>query len=221
MAKKKIGGVDVLNADLAEQQKPDLPPAGTARDEEFAQRKDKLAEAAESSTMEKIDPKALEPDRELQYLLQEQDALAVTDARKGFAYCWVYTGQHGQMVTKKKSKGWEVVQGNDPESKDHKSEDTTRRVGDTILMRISLERYDQLARIEEIRRQRQEEGVTSELIGLGEKHANKGFIVRTGEDALERVRGRSTARHEFTKQMATKGIDRMLRDGTVPGLPKS
>ena len=198
-----------------------LPPAGFQRDEELRRRADKLAEKAEIRAdqldMNTINPQALVPDRELQHLLQEKDALMVTNAQPGMVYSWVFTGIHGQMVTMKKAQGWETVQGNDPECADFKYVDTTRRVGDTILMRIRMDKHFLLEERERRKRERRERGLGSDIKALGEKH---GIQVHTDvKDSPYFSSAQKKAPSVPARVVAAKRVDRMLREGNVPGMP--
>lgn len=197
-----------------------LPPAGYSREEELRKRLDDLAEKsevkAEQLDVNTIDPKALRPDRELQHLIRDYDALEVTKKQDGYVYCWAYTGQHGQDIMRKKAKGWAVVQGNDPESREHRYEDTTRRVGDVILMRIRMDQHFVLEQHEERKRRMRESGAISEVKELGAKH---GFKVHTDiQSSPYFSSAQKTDVSVGAKQVALSRVDKMLREGSVPGM---
>ncbi len=128
---------------------------------------------------------------------------------------------NGQMIWQKKAQGWEVVQGDMREAKEYKAEDSTRRVGDTLLMRM---RRDYYAKLEAAQREvvrRQEQGVASELEALGLKYGGRGIKVHTSPDAqFASKRGMmDTLEKRAARQAAMKGIDKRLRKGNVPGMP--
>lgn len=191
-----------------------LPPKGAARNEVLAQRTDALQEQAETRMPEafSMPTDALEPDRELQYAMQEFSLHEVTNKHPGFQYAWVYAGQHGTELTMKKTYGWVVVQGDDPESKELMHVDTTRRLGDCILMRIPNAKYEKLQKYEEyIRRMKQGAG-DEEVRELGRQ---LGLNVEVDSpDIIKRFGGNSPA-----QMVVSQGpLDKMLRQGTVPGL---
>lgn len=196
-----------------------LPPAGNAREETLKKRLDALDEEGERKAEQldhhKLDSGVLVPDRELQHEIQDHDALDVSHKQPGYVYCWVYTGIHGQMVWSKKYQKWEVVQGNDPEAKEYKHVDTTRRVGDTILMRIRMDLHAELQEREAEKRRKQQEGVTSELKEMGARHRDK-FIVHADPETNPHM---GSMKASAARQTAMKGVDQMLRRGNVPGMP--
>src|ERR1700752_2160460 len=134
---------------------PDLPPAGYARDEELARRTDTLEEAAEALAEERqteaIDPSKLEVESEL---AQHFDELSVSGQLPEYHYVWVNFGFYMRFVKQKQAQGYEVVQGDMPEAMELKGmlADTTRRLGDCILMRV---RKDRFVLQERARRERQ------------------------------------------------------------------
>ena len=123
------------------------------------------------------------------------------------------------MVTQKQIEGWVVVQGDDPEALEHKGigGDTTRRVGDTILMRVPLDKFLLLER----RRKAQAQRFTDEKSNLSEdaiKLAGKyGIpIYQDGEvDARTLKRMISNA---DAKKIAGKMTNKLLRQGRMPGV---
>jgi len=233
--KQKKDNVDetrVLFEDEVDKIEPDLPPPGYKRDEELKRRQDELEQKAEElaaeTGKERIDPSKLKPDREIQYYIQ-RDMLEISNPVPGYIYCWVYTGQGGHFVWTKKAQGWEVVQGDMPECREAMiKEDTTRRIGDVILMRIPEEVYAAIEAREEEKRQRQEFSVTAELQEIGRRYprvftvhedlSKVQFGGRTLADVMERKAAHATARRMAAKRVAMEAIDRKLREGTVPGM---
>lgn len=205
-----------------------LPPSGHARDEVLKQRLDTLQEEAEIKANEleigSIDEKALRPDREIQHMIRKFDILTVTNAQKGYEYCWVYSGQHGHDIWAKKAQYWEVVQGNDPECKEHTvREDTTRRVGDVILMRIRADHYYALLKADRLKAERQQTGIESELFALGEqvKGAIKVYEVNKHPYMTDKAPVSIVLPHRShpAYKTAVEALNKHLIKGTVPGIP--
>lgn len=207
---------------MAKQTEVDLPPAGFARDEEMLKRTDDLAELADELGAEggAIDPNKLVVENEIaQHFDPASLMLKVSKADSYFMYCWVFSGSHGLMVTIKTIEGWEVVQGNDEEAMEHKGigADTTRRVGDTLLMRIPKDKYliierrrkDQANRFNE-----QQTALSERAEGLAKKFNIP--IYNDGElDArtLKRMMNQAQA-----KKMAGNKVNQMIRQGRMPGM---
>jgi len=203
---------------------PNLPPPGFERNEELAQREDALQQAAEEHASaletETIDPNRLKIENEIaQNFDPSSTMLKVSNPDVCFMYCWVYSGAHGLMITQKQIEGWLVVQGEDPEAVEHKGigADTTRRVGDTLLMRIPKDKYLVLERRRKQQANRFNEEATSfseRAEKLAEKHNIP--IYREGEvDArvLKRMMGTAQAR----KVAGTK-VNQLIRQGRMPGV---
>ena len=205
----------ILTPEAAAQAAAALPDAGYARQEELKQRADTLAEAIETETPEayRLNPKAFDIEQELAYLI-DRNELEVENAQPGKRYCWVNFGQNGRMVMSKKKDGWEVVAGNMPEAPELRFVDGTRHLGDVLLMRIDEERAQLLDRIDEYRRRRQQEGVISNLHNMADK--TDGAIILHENDKMTEV----AARRAAMQQQAFQGIDKMIREGSVPGLPQ-
>ena len=78
-------------------------PAGDARREQQRVNADALAEEAETRAAqlerERMNPQALEPDREIRQHLVPFNQLAVTDAQPGYRYCWSNgRGRHSRNI---------------------------------------------------------------------------------------------------------------------------
>lgn len=193
-----------------------LPPPGDARREVLKARAEPLAEAAEAANADvgTIDPRAFEVEPELAQYFNE---LEVSDAQPEFEYCWVQSAFHGRYIKYKLTEGWEVVQGDMPEALELRgmAADTTRRLGDVILMRMTKDRYLALRRRREAHQRAVETGITSELQEMGAKYAGSGLIVHTQpDDALLK----KMAAQAGAKQMAGQRFDTMIRTGNVPGM---
>lgn len=204
---------------------PQLPPPGDERREVLAQRKDELEERAEKLAAEqelsRISPKALEPDNDIQARLH---LLQVSNAQPGKVYCWVKCVAQTYTPTgvqRKLADGWEVVCGNMPEAIECRQADGTRRIGDVLLMRIDQARHERLQEKERYKRLAQEEGVAAGLLEKSAELARAGYgenLVHVPENMdegmMEQIVKKSAAR-----QLATKAIDGMLRQGRMPGVP--
>ncbi len=193
-----------------------LPPPGAARNEELAKRTDALQEAIETKMpeMESIPESAFEPDRELQYAMQEFSMHEVSDKLPGWQYAWVFTGQHGTEITMKKTYGWVVVQGNDVEAKELEHVDTTRRLGDCLLMRIPIEKYKKLQAYEDyVRKLKSSSGDQD----LQDAAAKLGLSTSFNEPRIVQRFGGGTPAQKVVMQGGGP-VDRMLKNGTVPGM---
>jgi hypothetical protein len=201
---------------------PDLPPAGHARDEELRRREDNLQKAAETvhTEREAIDPAALEEDYDVQSLLRRGDGLTVSDPQPGFVYCWVYSGTRTlARVWEKKRLGWEVVQGDDPEAREFKVEDGTRRLADVTLMRIRMDRHLALEMYEEEKRLRQQLGIDAELRDIADRNPDKLRYYDHENNPYARRMEANAATRTAARRTAMKHVDSMLRRGNVPGVP--
>ena len=202
----------------------ELPPAGNARTEELAHRDDELAEAAETQSNQAeryaINPKALKKDRELQYLLDACNELEVSNADPAYVYCWVQSGSHGLFVKLKLAEGWEVVQGDMEESVELKGigADTTRRLGDVILMRVRKDIFKGIVRRRKANADRHMKSIDANLVGLGEKYADLGVSVKTPENMDDRTL-KIMERRASAKGTAEKMQDDWIRKGRMPGMP--
>ncbi|KKK54983.1 hypothetical protein LCGC14_3079180, partial [marine sediment metagenome] len=210
----------------------DLPPAGYERNEELLKRVDKLEALVEEkingAEVHSIDPRSFQIDPAMQHLLDERGRFHVSKADPVYQYTWVYTGQGGQMVWQKKYWGWEVVQGNMLEAKEaQKAEDTTRRIADTLLMRMRLDVYYKLEDALARKRQAIEQGSTNNLMELGQKYAKHGikvhtdgdgqFASRRGPNVLSTLESRAASGFGVHRE-ASKQVGQMAKDGTLPGV---
>ena len=201
---------------------PTLPPAGDARRDELKRRDDALAEAAETRAAEAgvsaVNPAAFRVESDLAQHFNELDVTAQDPA---YAYCWVNSGHFMRFVKMKLAQGWEVVQGDMPEAIELKGmgADTTRRLGDVILMRIQKDRKLLLDRQERAHRRAVESGVTSTLDELGEKYRDKGVIIHTNMDAANPRLLKTMAQRAQARSIAGRTTDHLIREGRMPGVP--
>lgn len=202
----------------------ELPPAGFERNEALAERADNLAQAGEERASaletERIDPKKLQVENEIaQYFDPSTSMLKVSNPDVCFMYCWTFSGMHGLMITQKQIEGWTVVQGEDPEALEHKGigADTTRRVGDTILMRIPKDKYLLLERRRKEQANRFNANSTlfsDKAEGLAQKFNIP--IYHEGEvdpRTLKRMQGNAEAR-----KVASTKVNQLINQGRMPGM---
>ncbi len=195
-----------------------LPPAGFEREEVLKEREDVLQEQAETLASQQevgtIDPRKLEVENELAYYFDE---LEVPGALPDYHYAWAQSGQNGRYIQQKLYLGWEVVQGNSPEAVGLKGTDTTRKLGDVLLMRIRKDRKKLVDMREDYKRKQQEEGVVGNLLDIGDRYAKYGarVTVANGPDASQIGR---LAAQQAAGQLADKQTDRWLREGRMPGM---
>jgi hypothetical protein len=208
----------------------DLEPAGYKRDEQLAQRQDELDERLDSIEEEtgvhKVDPDAFEEDREILHKSIDQQMISVSNKQPGYVYAWIYYGQNSQMVWAKKAMGWEVVNNDKKdmiECIEHKEVDGTRRIGDTVLMRIREERWHRLEEDARRRKDLQYEGITSRLRDLAERGRSHGIKLHENLDDVPSGGGGTlmdvVEKRKGAAATAMQHIDQKLRDGTVPGVP--
>lgn len=209
--------------------KQQLPPEGYEKREVLKKREDDLQQLAEERAVGEerytIDPNAFDEIREIQHAISK-GALEVSNAQEGFRYCWVPTVLNAQQVWQKKAVGWETVHGDHPEAKEYKTEDSSRRIGDCILMRIPDARYKQLEAYERYKAERHLLGATAELEEMGQKYRGRGLIVHTDNpEMVPQLKAAQQQQTAFSKamarQVAGKKVDQMLRDGNVPGMPSA
>lgn len=208
----------------------DLPPAGHERDELLRKREDALdeeidrimlGESGVAPETHRISPEALKPDRELRHEISEIGMLTVSKPQPGYVYSWTYIGPNntGQFIWQKKAHGWEVVGSGHPEAREHIREDGTRRCGDVILMRTTLENKRRLDEREARRNAARELGVASEVEDIAASHPDA-LVVHGGEDRLRSGQTMMSVMEKRAAQnLGMRYIDKSLRAGTVPGMP--
>ena len=193
-----------------------LPPAGDAQRDLLRERLDRLeAKIAEMPERGTIDPAAFEIDREIAQHLSPVNLLEVSHAQAGFRYKWIHTGQHSYFVKWANAQGWEIVTGDDPESRECKDVTGARRIGDVILMRIPEDRALKLDRAEAIRREAQKKGTSGSLEELVYKYRDYGARVHTDFATMNP----QIAKAMQARGMAASKFEQMVRSGTVPGMP--
>ena len=125
----------------------------------------------------------------------------------------MYVGQNGHFITQARLMGWVPVQGKDVEAVDRTWTDSTRKLGDTILMWIPEEKYRELAMRDFQKRMLQQKSITTELEEMGERvgvRVSRGF---RSQAMLDRLQEQSWAR-----QMAEAKFKKMIEQGRIPGM---
>lgn len=193
---------------------PNLPPAGEAQREELKRRQDALDEQAETlaATVDQgvIDADALKLEREL---MERMDSTTVTNPDPNYHYCWAnFQSQHGWAVKAKLAfRGWQVVTGEMKEAEECKTVDGTRKLGDTLLMRLPKDRKKILDLLEQEDRNKFNQSPTANLQQLADKYRDTGVIVRVNDRA---DLGKMESRYRGAKA-AQERFDQALRDGTL------
>lgn len=183
----------------------------------------------EQMDVQHTDASAMEVDREVRQALNDMNEVYVSHARhEEFAYAWIYRDPHneygGRYVRKMQALGWEVVQGDDPEAREHKFVDGTRVVADCVLIRIRLDRKYLLDKRDSLLRQAQQAGIVSRVHELAERAGTRvydklpGFVEESLADT-SRERRQKAAQGAFHRMNQGGKVDSMLREGRIPGIP--
>jgi len=204
-------------------------PPGHARAEQRKKRQDVLEQQAEELSEQEerysIPEEALRPDHDLQSLIVEYDMLEVSNPQPGWVYCFACTRMDGLGIQKKKAMGWLVVQGDDPECRELKKEDTTRRIGDALLMKLPLARKKLFDQRHEYLNAMREQSLIQGVEALAEKYPRAVKLNRDlstislGGRPLDEIMARKATTRKMMRQQAMPAIDRMIRNGQVPGMP--
>lgn len=213
-------------AELEEAAHADLPPPGYAREETQKERADKLQRQIEE-TANLIIQGAVDPSKmEIFDEIANQSAyLQVSNRQSGFEYGWISKNNYGNNhFQKAQLEGWVVVQGDDLEAVELKGTtrlqaggppDSTRQLGDVILMRIPEERYIALKAREWARSQQLQTASDSRLQGLAHSLRDKGVIIRPFDINAGAPSG---TEQNLSRQDAMKMLDKGLRAGNLPGM---
>lgn len=210
----------------------ELPAAGYLREEELKKRTDNLEQAAEEYGVDltRIDPNKMKVDNELAVMIF--DSISISNKQAEYTYRWGnYVAQNGYDVKECMSqrvvdssgqsvRTWEIVQGDMPEAAEQKglSGDTTRKVGDVMLLRCRKDVYVLIDRYRRLQRERRERGVSAALEELGEKYRDKGVKVHTNTRMADPAFRREAAR-AAASGIAREKFNEQLREGTVAGMP--
>ena len=221
-AKKKTEEIKIVNSEAAEKLDPELEPAGFKRNEQMAQRKDQLEQAAEEATDGReiygFDISKFDPEREIQNLLDELHVEGQLPDRR---YFWCYEGQGGFFIRKALRLGWVMVKAEDPESPELKDARGYRKIGDTVLMWTPVENYERIRALSEYQQLVHEKGVGSALEELGERYAGRGFKVHgnVSEKSFGKGTLMDTMKSRAARQTAATAVSKSIKAGTVPGMP--
>jgi len=216
-----------------------LPPAGYKRDEELAKRHDDLQEAAELKADENEvgaipnnhDAFNPERNREIQHAIHKHYLDIGTDSLQ-YKTKWVnYVNLNAQKVWEAKSDGWQVATVREfPEAREMGAvrEDNTIRVGDVMLMFITIDQHRALDEKQRQKRLRQQYGVEADIHDLAERtNSRQGQAVFAGvstphigvtgkisESTSQRPGVSSAAR-----KVALNHLGNKMKQGTIPGVP--
>lgn len=246
-AAKRPGGPPMVRNDetermeeLAEQAHAELPPPGDARRETLKQREESLQarieKVGQSIVMNNIDPKMLEIIREIQ---ARTAYLSVSKKRPGYVYAWVSKNNFSNHQSRLEAVGYEKVQGDDEEAMELKgtsgiaagtgAPDTTRQLGDVILMRIKEEYYIAQKAREHARTLAMQVASASTLIQMAAPYRDRGIIVGPSANAAHtmganlqgpqiRPRRFSSKRAQMLGLWNDHHFDQAIRDGALPGM---
>lgn len=205
-------------------------PSGYAAREALANRAEELIRQAQAM-LEQLDvhpasAENIEVENEVRQALNEMNEVYVSNATEDHVYSWVFRDPHnefgGRFVRRMQALGWEIVAHEMPEAKEHKYVDGTRVVADCLLMRLRVDRRVVLDQRDRILRQAQQEGITSRVIELAQKAGTRVYdklpdFVQQGMSAT--ADRRRAAQASFHRMNAGGKVDRMLKTGTIPGVP--
>lgn len=225
---------DEASARAAAQAQAELAGEHTSKDD-LARKAEKLIAAAqrllEQIDVETADPEQLQVENEVRQALNEMNEVYVSNQQSEYTYCWVFRDPHneygGRYVRKMQALGWEVVSGDMPESKEHRFVDGTRVVADCLLMRCRLDRKLLLDKRDRLLRDAQQAGIVSRVHELAERAGTRvydklpGFVeeAMSSQADARRAQIRSRAVRDFHRLNQGGKIDRMLKTGTIPGIP--
>lgn len=225
--------------EMAREAHAELPPPGDARREALRAREESLQERIEkigqSIVLNNIDPQVLARINEIQARTQYLD---VSNRQPGYVYGWQTKNRWQDHRARAEAIGWEVVQGDDPEAIELKgtdgiaagtgTPDTTRQLGDVILMRIKEEYYLAQKGREHARTLQMQVASASTLLSMAAPYMDRGIMVKAdpraahamGADLMPRVRPRrfSSKRAQMLGLWNQHHFDQAIREGTLPGL---
>lgn len=205
---------------------------------ELRERAEKLTAQAqkllEQIEIETADPEKVKIDNEVRQALNEMNEVFVSNAQDDHAYAWVYRDPYnqfgGRYVRKMQALGWEVVSGSREDAKrginaegiEHLHVDGTRVVSDCLLMRIRLDRKLLLEKRDRLLREAQQVGIEARVYALADQAKTRVLNVDEIAAAMgsPTVAEKARARGDFHRMNATGKMDRMLRTGTIPGVPR-
>jgi len=210
------------------------PPPGYNRNEALRKQADALARQAEELLGQievgTADPAKLKVDREVRAAINEYNEVYVSNADTNYKYAWVFRDPHGEYggraVRKMQALGWEVVKGDMPEAQEHNHIEG-RVVADCLLMRCRLDHWMVLQKRDRLLRQAQQAGVYANLYDVadqagvrvwgGEGQDIPDFVNQAVSGQADQRRARALG--QYHRLNSSGAIDRMLRQGAIPGVP--
>jgi hypothetical protein len=212
-----------------------LTEPGAARTEQLARKAEQMIAEAQAIlgqlNCETADPSALEVEREVRQALNNLNEVYVSNQQAEFAYSWIYRDPGntfgGRFVRKLQALGYEVVSGEMPEATEHRFVDGTRVVADCLLMRIRIDRAMLLAKRDRLLRDAQQAGIVSRIADLAERAGTRlydklpGFVEEAISSQADQRRAaiRARAVRDFHRMNQDGKMDRMIKSGTIPGIP--
>lgn len=207
-----------------------LEASGSARTESLARKAEKLIQAAnkllEQMDVQTADAGALEVDNEVRQALNDMNEVYVSHAQSEYAYAWIFRDPRnefgGRYVRKMQAIGWELVSGDMPEAREHRHVDNSRVVADCVLLRIRIDRKMLLDKRDRLLRDAQQAGVVARIGELAERAGTRLYDKLPGfvEEAISTRADQQRASLKSFHRMNSGGkIDRMLKTGTIPGIP--
>lgn len=225
--------------DLAQSAYAQLPPPGHQRREMLRRNADNLEREVDALAskvlMGRLDEKYLKLQSEI---TSRTKFLHVSNADPAYCYCWISKNSNGHHIQRAEQLGWRVVQGDDPEAVELKgsggaasgagSPDSTRQLGDVILMKIPRDKYLLLRALERARVVQLHESSASDLQSLIDRH-RKHFKLYNAPETQEysELGGPPIQPQTFTahprspfgrRRASMERLDRHLRAGTLPGM---
>lgn len=213
-----------------------LPPAGHARREEVKRRGESLQAEIERQAanliMGRLDPKALKVHNEIASRTQY---MHVSNADPNCKYAWISKNNHSQHIRALEQQGWRTVQGDDPEALELKgtsgvasgtgTPDSTRQIGDVILMKVPKDVYVALQARKHARTIQLQQSSASDLLSLADRY-RKYVKLRTVEGAPDMgqnfegppIQPQRFSSNPAARRAALDKLDAHLRAGDVPGM---
>jgi hypothetical protein len=208
-----------------------LDPQGDERRHKLARKAEELIAQAqkllEQLDIAVADPDAIRVENEVRQALNELNEVYVSNQQSDYAYAWVYRDPHnefgGRHVRRMQALGWEVVSGDMPEAREHRFVDGTRVVADCLLMRIRIDRKLVLDKRDRLLREAQQAGIVSRVADLADRAGTRLYDKLPGfvEEAIatNAAQRRARALRDFHRLNQDGKLDRMMKTGTIPGVP--
>lgn len=216
----------------AEQAHSELPPPGYQREEEIKRREDGLQQEIERQAskiiMGTLDENAVKLRNEI---ASRTRFLTVSNADPNYKYAWISKNNHLQHKQRFENQGWQTVQGDDPEAIELKgvggvasgagAPDTTRQLGDVILMKIPRDRYVMLEAEKHARTIQLHQSSAADLLSIAERYRRyvnvRPYEMDGGLQGPE-IQPRAFTGNPLVRKAAMEKLDRHMRAGTIPGM---